>query len=571
MKPRTRSLLIHAFAAAAALSLAACGGDDGEDSTPPPAPAPAPSPAPSPAPQPPTPQPPAPPPPVTLQGQVTRNAALKDATVCLDLNGNDVCDPGEPASAVTGADGNYSLTATPDEAAAARLIAIVKANVTTDANKPGQPVTTTTDYVLKRPAGSAGGINPLTTLVQAGVAAGMTEAQARSNVAVQLGIAAGKIDNYQDDPAAADTQVADTARWIAAFTSVALRQGVPLAVANPAAAGAASDAMDNLIWSDASNYYWRSLQVAARPAGTPTAVATDERARKIGGAAQPDFGSNTSLYRSAYLTSTGWQMCGRNAPPITTTGGNPSRSVYCDTSVAITINHSTAVTGTMAELVTRWQGMPALNRINNDGTSTAGLLGALGTTALPAGAQETYRRALNLSSDILITDTWSRALPQTNGRITLPGVVTHYALGSVNVTDATSAGNTTLGLGIGATPMKNMRVAFGAVNAVQYYQCDLATPGGNLANPPNCAPTVTGTYSIDTINGASVMRFAGQPTVDASIGYDVVYTQIDWGGGSGNQWVYRAHATKADYRYRFAESLRLNGATWAAMKAQLGL
>ncbi len=504
---------------------------------------------------------------------MTRNAALKDATVCLDLNGNDVCDPGEPASAVTGADGNYSLTATPDEAAAAQLIAIVKANVTSDANKPGQPVTTTTDFVMTRPKGSAGGINPLTTLVQTGVAAGMTEATARSNVASQLGISASKIDNYQDDPAASDNNVQDTARWIAAFTSVALREGIPLAVHNPAVAAAAYDQMDNLIWLDASNYYSRSLQVASRAAGTPTATATDDRARKISGAAQPDFGSGTSLYRAAYLTPTGWQMCGRNtpAPVISTTGGNPSRSVYCGTSVAITIHQSTPVTGAMADLVSNWQGRPALNRINNDGTSTAGLLGALGAAALPAGAEEDHRRALTLSSDIVITDTWTRAITQADGRDTLTGVVAHYAVGSVNISTGTNAGNTTLSLGLGTSDMKNMRVAFGANSAAHYYECDLATPGGNLANPPNCQTTTTGTYSIETVSGAQILRFAGHPTVAASVGYDVVYTQIDWGGGPPNRWVYRAHATKPDYQNRFAQSLRLNGAAWSAFKTQLGL
>ena len=59
---------------------------------------------------------------------VTRNAALKDATVCLDLNGNDACDAGEPASAATGVNGQYSLTALPAQVAGVRLIAIVKAN-----------------------------------------------------------------------------------------------------------------------------------------------------------------------------------------------------------------------------------------------------------------------------------------------------------------------------------------------------------------------------------------------------------------------------------------------------------
>ena len=90
MKPRTRSLLIHAFAATAALSLAACGGD-GDD---------------SPAPTPPPPPPPAP---ITLSGEVARIGTLRNVVVCLDLNANDACDAGEPASAATGADGRYSL------------------------------------------------------------------------------------------------------------------------------------------------------------------------------------------------------------------------------------------------------------------------------------------------------------------------------------------------------------------------------------------------------------------------------------------------------------------------------
>ena len=124
--------------------------------------------------------------------------------------------------------------------------------------------------------------------------------------------------------------------------------------------------------------------------------------------------------------------------------------------------------------------------------------------------------------------------------------------------------------------MKTMRVAFGTPTSatsgsVQYYECDLATPGGNFANPPNCHATTTGTYGIETVSGAQILRFAGHPAVVASVGYDVVYTQIDWGGGPPNRWVYRAHATKPDYQFRFAESLRLNGAAWTAFKTQLGL
>ena len=509
---------------------------------------------------------------MTLQGQVTRNAALKDATVCLDLNGNDTCDAGEPVSALTDANGQYSLTALPAQAAAARLIAVVKANVTVDANKPAQPVTTTTDYVLKRPAGSAGGINPLTTLVQAGVAAGMSEAQARSNVAAQLGIAAAKIDDYQADPPANDTQVQDTARWIAAFTSTALRDGIALEVADSSAAEPASDVMDNLIWADASNFYWRSLQQAARPAGAPTPAVADMRAGKIGGTARPDFGAANSLYRTAYLTPAGWQMCGRNTPAITSTGGNPSRSLYCGTSSSVTLSQPSAVAGeAMAALVTRWQADPATNRINNDGTSTAALVGALGATTFPAGAEEAQRRGLTLTADILIDNTWTRGLAQARGT-TLAAMVTNHPVASVNLTDGTTSAQTTISLGLGSGATKNMRVAFGpAPGAAQFYECDLDTSGTDFAVPPNCAPTTSGTYTVETINGARIMRFAGHPAVVSTSSYQVVYTEIDWGGGAGNQWVYRAHATKPDWQYRYARSMRLNTTAWSALKAQLGL
>ncbi|MEI2745629.1 MAG: hypothetical protein V9G22_09380 [Ottowia sp.] len=509
---------------------------------------------------------------MTLQGQVTRNAALKDATVCLDLNANDACDAGEPTSAPTGANGMYSVTAMPAQTTGVRLIAVVKANLTADASNPAQPVTTTTDYVLKRPAGSAGGINPLTTLVQVGVAAGMSNSQARTNVATQLGIAAGKIDDYQGDPPASDTQVQDTARWIAAFTSIALRDGIPLAVADPSVAGSASEQMDNLIWADASNFYWRSLQAAARPTGSATTTVADARAGKIAGATRPDFGAANSLYRSAYLTPGGWQMCGRNTPAITSTGGNPSRSLYCGTSSAVTLSQPSAVAGeAMAALVTRWQADPATNRINNDGTSTAALVGALGATAFPAGAEEAQRRGLTLTADILVDNTWTRGLAQARGT-TLAAMVTNHPVASVNLTDGTTSAQTTISLGLGSGATKNMRVAFGpAAGAAQFYECDLDASGTVFAVPPNCAPTTAGTYSIETVNGASIMRFAGHPAVVSTSSYEVVYTEIDWGGGAGNQWVYRAHATKPDWQFRHARSMRLNTTAWSALKAQLGL
>ncbi len=103
----------------------------------------------------------------------------------------------------TAADGKYTLTYDPavvTDAATARLIAPVRAgdpsaaSTAVDSAHPTVAVAAS-DYVLSRPAGSGGAMNPLTTLVQAGVAAGMsTEAVARENVALQLAIAAAKVE-----------------------------------------------------------------------------------------------------------------------------------------------------------------------------------------------------------------------------------------------------------------------------------------------------------------------------------------------------------------------------------------
>ena len=156
MDSRKKRFALHSIAAAMALSLAACGGGSDDND------GPGPGPGPGPDPQPPVTE--------TLTGQVARNGTLKNVVVCMDLNGNDACDAGEPASDPTGADGKYSLSYNPQavpDAASARLIAPVKtgdpaaATTAIDSYDPAVAATTA-DYVLQRPAGSGGAINPLT-------------------------------------------------------------------------------------------------------------------------------------------------------------------------------------------------------------------------------------------------------------------------------------------------------------------------------------------------------------------------------------------------------------------------
>ncbi len=563
---------------AAAVGLAACGGSGDDD---PPAPGPAPAPAPGPAPAPaPEPPPPAPPPPETetLTGQVTRNSTLKNVVVCLDLNANDTCDVGEPASSPTGEDGRYSLTfeksaVTPAQLVASSLIAPV---VTGDEGAPTTAVdmvaptarATSSSYVLKRPAGTTGNINPLTTLLHAGVTAGMTDAVARDNVAKQLGIAAAKIEDYQDDPPTTALSVPDTARSAASVVANALRDKASLEVGDQSAAVAAGAPMlNNLRFSDAGNYYLQTLDIDAKAAGTEGRWITDARSGKADGVAHPDWGAPNALYRTAYLTPQGWKQCGRDAK-ILTTIGSPSRSTVCDARISLGYSTASSVEGqAMGDLVTRWQGQPS-NSINVGGALVANLLAALGNTTFPSGSAEMKFDSVVVEPGLMISDTWSRSLPQTR-TTTVQGLPAAYPISAVNL----ATGANTLSLGNGTGVDKTMRVAFGAASSptagvAQYYQCDLDAVTQLFANPPNCVATAEGSYTIETIHGAPVMRFVGAP--DTIMTFNVVYSEIDW-GGANNRWVYRAHELKPSASARRSVTNRLNGSAWAAMKSQLGL
>ena len=551
MEPRSKRFLLHAFAAAAALSLAACGGG-GSD---------------SPAPNPPPPPPPPPPPLTTLSGDVARNGTLQNVVVCLDLNGNDACDDGEPASAATGADGKYTLSydaAATSGAAAARLIAPVKAgdlSAPTTAIDSFNPAVaaTDTDYVLKRSAGSAGAINPLTTLVEAGVAAGMTEADARANVAEQLAISAAKIDGYQDEPAIDGTQVPDGARTAAALISTMLRTGVPLEVGDRQAALPAKQSLRQFNYNAPGGYYVRTLDQQAKAAGSAGVQVIDARSGKSGG----EVRTEESLYGGVYLSPNGWTLCGRNVP-VEVTLGNPSRSVYCGGETALGYSRVSSVTGAMADLVDRWQTMPS-NTINA-GMSVEALKGALGNAAFPEGAEELVRSNLVVGQTILIDNPLTRAQPQS--RNTLEALIAFYPTSGA----ASPAGANTLSLAVSTNALRNLRVSFAPTSATQgaaqYYECDLNAEQTVVSN---CVASTMGAYSIDQISGERLLRFTGQPPTPA-INFNVVYTELRWDAADpSTQWVYRAHETKPLLSARQSATNRLNGVAWEAMKAQLGL
>lgn len=130
----------------------------------------------------------------TLAG-IVADGYLSGAKVCLDTNGNGVCDAGEP-SATTGAGGAYSISVPAGTASNVPVVAEVPASAV-DADFPASTVGQA--FTLAAPAG-ASFVSPLSTLVNEKIAAGATSASAVAAVAQALGIPAASgvsaLDNY---------------------------------------------------------------------------------------------------------------------------------------------------------------------------------------------------------------------------------------------------------------------------------------------------------------------------------------------------------------------------------------
>ena len=510
---------------------------------------------------------------VTLTGAVMVDQAVRNAVICMDLNANNVCDPNEPTSAKTGADGAYSLAydtalVTAAQVAAASLIAPMgpgapgDATTTIDAAAPTVG-NTTKAYVMKQVPGQSGQINPLTTLVATGVAAGMTEAAARTNVAAQLAIAAAKINDYQDDPAFNSAQIQDNARFMAKTTAGALEAGSALQVGDQNAAVDASPGdLASLSYTDISNYSFRTLDGLAKPAGTSGGLIVDTRGGKTSGTAI----AKSVLYNQAYLTASGWVRCD-DAVAITTTRGTPSRSTFCGASNSVGYAVPSDIGGqSMTSVVNTLQTDSVTNVINN-GVATTGLLAALGSASYPSGSAIRSRTGYNLTQPIFINSINTDGRSQSEAT-TLEQFIAAKPSSGVNLANA--GGSLTLGLSSGN--LKNLRVAFTGITSptagtVQFYDCDLNS-AQTVAS--NCVTAQTGTYTISTVGGMRVMRFAGH--AETVMNQTRLYVEVkDAPSVIGGNWVFQAREIKPSVAVNLSNPKRLNATAWAAMKTQLGL
>ena len=511
----------------------------------------------------------------SLAGVVAVNGLVRNAVVCLDLNANSICDAGEPASAPTDASGTYTLSydtrvILPAQVAASSLIAPQVPGALTDAtttiDQADGKATTDVAYVLRQVPGKAGAINPLTTLVASGMAAGMTETVARANVAVQLQIAEAKIDDFQADPASTGAMVVDNARTAAGVTASVLESGIALVVGNPVDGTLAGpNDLRNLRFTDASNYSFTAWDLSARPAGASTGSLADIRQGRTNGLAT----ASGVLYNQAYLTASGWRRCDESEP-VAFTLGVPNRSVFCGALEQTGARSTISLAGrSMAEVVTELQSDP--QNFVNIGVPTATLLTALGASVFPNNS--TLRPGFNLSftQPLFINNLNTDGVNQLTATNLDGLIVARPASGA-----ALPGPGGSLNLGLGSGTFKNLRVAFtGTTSAtagtVQFYECDLDSTQ-NVAS--NCAATNTGGYAISTVNGVRVMHFNGNaPTV---MNHERVYAEVKTATQAnafigGGDWVFIARQNKPDLANNFIRSKRLNSTAWQAMKTQLGI
>lgn len=146
---------------------------------------------------------------VVVDGYIT------GATVCLDLNSNNVCDANEP-SATTDANGQYIIDPGKNSSAGLNLIALVPGSAK-DADDGGQTLTQAgkTAYTMVGLVGSDNAITPISTLVVAQMkTANQSLAQAKQDVLSQLGLSSDT--NLSQDPIAANNYTLQGAARLAA-------------------------------------------------------------------------------------------------------------------------------------------------------------------------------------------------------------------------------------------------------------------------------------------------------------------------------------------------------------------
>lgn len=480
---------------------------------------------------------------LAVSGRVFVEQAVRLANVCVDLDGNGSCDSGEPRSATTPADGSYSVAYTAADAAAAarfnqaNLLALIGEDAY-DAADASSSITSTS-FILRTPVSKPAQINPLTTLVVAGVTSGLSLAASEAAVSTQLGVAVAKIYDYQTDGPQAGT-LPDTATTVAKVVTESFARGTPTTIAIPGAAPAPySNQIVQLRYTDAGNYLVRARKSDGVTDERGYVSVFEPRRGMAGGVALPF----DALYTSAYLGPNGWTRCTDTAA-LLATRGNPSRGTSCGGAIVF-ISFTTGTTDlsgqSIAAVVSAMQGQPG-----NTITVSPPLFGE---ATFPAGSTLRTVTSLNPTQSYYINNL-------ANGDMTpfatIEALIAGRPASAVNL--ATSAGTG----GVGSLDSTHsLRAAYIDGNTAQIYRCDVA---GGVSS--NCMAYMQTPISVVTVNGARLLTFSGLPLGSG---------QTIRGYGEYDGRVYATYRNTTAQSVNVAYSQRLNDIAGNAVLAALGI
>lgn len=369
-------------------------------------------------------------------------------------------------------------------------------------------------------------------------------------------------------------------------------------------------------FSDLNNYVVRAFRTSAAQAVVDAGGKRhfDEyRERSVNGVHSvwnPDADDNATpwLRNQVYWTGTEWFDCPTNfvhdATPWSATG--ESESLYCKAYKSKSKRTARDVAGVkMIDLVKEIRAYPLFDNAGSyanwgPNPSDTAIVAALGDKTFPAGSKLYYQSGIPLvnpdaygttsndlakivpaniaTGDATACANYTSAnsasfqsdaatLDQVIARA--PGLPCAYTANASTGTRNESWGSTTVGIGdqsvaafeVPSSVYKNnvlrIRAAFGANNTVTYLSC-LARASDNSAR--NCSPIGTGSYSVETVGDARVLRLANAPASAATLGYNRILVER-----GGKVW-YGSRDKLAT-----TNQLRLNGGGADALLAALGL
>ena len=471
---------------------------------------------------------------------------IQGATVCLDANGNGTCDANELVSSTTDAQGRYKIIVPwgQGQASAAPLLAMVPANAV-DAGNPAASVGKA--FTLSAPAGKGSVISPITTLIQAAVAQGMTLEQAEAAVAAQLQIAAASLyNNYTLSSAGDNAALATLAPSIVA----GLKAGAPVVVTAPAASTVDYHVRAFTLGS-AGAYTLRLFYAPTSPAGSGLSTFYDVRSGIAGG----NPVATGTLYDSALLsTAQGWAP-NTGATAHTITGGSPSVLTYAGGYKYVATRAETDVAGQPVADAARL----AQDLTVNTFSTLVGVNPATVTGTMPAGAKVQKFTMVGMEAPVgyrASDGSVSTAVP------TLPAMVTAYPAPSAPTPGNTLSMGTLRGSAGCATAVctqEFLRVAFAPRNAAAYYLCDVDRATDVQSN---CIAAGSGSYTLGKAadGNTPIMKFAGLPTAAAVQTFTRVFVER---GGRVNLGFEDKTVTST--------STRLNKVAFEALALALGI